>query len=80
MKKPGFSIRPTDFRAQNIDGTTLDIYRMVIAAFLVMDKTNRVRFFKEIVLVANVHPKIVFGMFSLTLSSTDIDILDWELR
>ena len=28
----------------------------------------------------NVSPKVVFEMFFLTLSGTDVDFLDWELR
>ena len=36
-----------DVRAQKTDGTTLDTYGMVVAAFLVTDKANRVRFFER---------------------------------
>ena len=53
---------------------------MVVAAFLVVDKANRVRFFEETFLVANVSPEVVFEMPFLTLSSADIDFLGWELR
>ena len=53
---------------------------MVVAAFSVKDKTNRVRFFEETFLVANVSPKVVFGMSFLTLSSADVDFLGRELR
>ena len=40
----------------------LYIYGMVIAAFSMTDKANRVRFFEEIFLVANVSLEVVFGM------------------
>ena len=79
VKELGFPIRPTNVRAQKIDGTMLDTYGMVVAAFLVTKKTNRVRFFEETFLVANVSPKVVFGMPFLTLSDADVDFLDWEL-
>ena len=46
-KELGLPIRPTDVEAQKIDGTTLDTHRVVIAAFPVTDKANRVRFFER---------------------------------
>ena len=73
-------IKPTDLKAQKIDGTMLDIYEIVVAAFLVINKANWVRFFEETFLVANISLEIVFGMFFLTLSSEAIDFLNWELR
>ena len=79
VKKLGFFIRPTDIRAQKIDGTTLDTFGIIVAAFLVTDKTNQVRFFEKTFLVANVSPKVVFKMFFLTLSDADVDFLVWEL-
>ena len=39
-KKLGLSIKAIDIGVQKIDGTTLDIYGMVVAAFLVKDKAN----------------------------------------
>ena len=51
----------------------LDIYRMVVAAFSVVNKANQVRFFEEIFLVANVNPKVVLGIPVFTFSSVDID-------
>ena len=52
---------------------------MVVAAFSVKDKANRVRFFEKTFLVANVSPKVVLGMPFLTLSSADVDFLGREL-
>ena len=49
---------------------------MLVAAFSVIDKANWVRFFEKTFLVANVRPKVVFGMPFFTLSSVDIDFLD----
>ena len=53
---------------------------MVVAAFSVTDKANRVRFFEETFLVANVSPEVVLGMPFLTLSGADVDFLDRDLR
>lgn len=58
----------------------LDIYEMILAAFLVIDKATRVRFFKEIFLIANVGLEIVFETFFHTLSSVNVDFLDQKLR
>ena len=44
------------------------------------EKENRVKFFEETFLVANVSPEVVFGMPFLTFSSADVDFLDRELR
>ena len=79
-KQLGLPIRPTDVGAQKIDGTMLDTYGMVVAAFSVEDKANRVRFFEETFLVANVSPEIVLGIPFLTLSGADVDFSGWELR
>ena len=73
------SIRTTDVRAQKIDGTMLDTFGMVVAAFSVTDKANRVRFFEKTFLMANVSPKVVLGMLFLSLSDADIDFLGQEL-
>ena len=58
----------------------LDTYKMVIIAFSVMDKANRVRFFEKTFLMANVSPEVVFGMLLLTLSDADVDFSRQELR
>ena len=46
---------------------------MVVTAFLVTDKANRVRFFEETFLVAIVSLEIVLGMLFLILSGADVD-------
>ena len=56
----GPSVRPTDIKAQNINGTMLNIYEIVVAAFLVTDKANRVIFFKKTFQVANISSKLDF--------------------
>ena len=80
VKQLGLAIRPTDVGAQKIDGTTLDTHGMVVAAFSVEDKANRVRFFEETFLVANVSPEVVLGMPFLTLSNADVDFPSRDLR
>ena len=58
----------------------LDTYGMVVAAFSVVNKANRVRFYEESFMLANVSPKVVLRMLFLTLSSADVDFLGWKLR
>ena len=52
---------------------------MVIAAFLMTDKPNKVKFYEETFVIANVGLKVVFGILFLTLSNIHIDFLDWKL-
>ena len=79
-KELGLSIRPIDIGSLKINSTILDTYEMVVTAFSIMDKANRVKFLEETFLMANVIPEVVFRMFFLILSGIDIDFLDWELR
>ena len=78
-KKLGLSIKPIDIGVQKFDGITLNIFGIVVAAFLVTDKANQLRFFKKTFLVANVSPEIVFGILFFTFSSANIDFLGCEL-
>ena len=80
IKQLGLSIRPTDVGAQKIDGTIPDTPGMVVATFSVVDKANRVRFFEETFLVANVSPEVVLGMPFFILSNTDVDFSSRDLR
>ena len=75
-KRLGLFIKSTDIGAQKIDVITLDIYRIVVAAFSMTNKANRVQFFQETFLVATVSPKVVFEMLFFNLSSADFDFLD----
>ena len=52
---------------------------MVVAAFSVTDQADRVRFFEETFLVANVSPDVVLGMLFFTLSGADVDFPKREL-
>ena len=79
-KQLGLPIKPTNIRAQKINSTMLDTYGIVVIAFSVVDKANRVRFFEKTFLVANVSPEVVLGIFFLILSGTDVDFSGWELQ
>ena len=51
----------------------------MIAAFSMTDQANKIRFFEEIFLIANVSPDVVFGMFFFILNNINIDFLKREL-
>ena len=52
---------------------------MVVAAFSVTDLADKVRFFEETFLVANVSPDVVLGIFFFTLSGADVNFPKKEL-
>ena len=58
----------------------LNTFGMVVAAFLVIDKANQVRFFEGTFLVANVSSEVVFKILFLNLSGADVDFLERKLR
>ncbi len=63
----------TNVEAQKINIITLEIYKMVVSTFSILDKDNRERFFGKSFLLANVKQDVVFGMFFLTISNADIN-------
>ena len=79
-EKLGLVVQTINVGAQKIDGTTLETYGMMVMAFSVTDQADKVRFFEEIFLVANVSPDVVLGMLFLTLNGVDIDFLKKKLQ
>ncbi len=75
----GFKIRKTNIKAQKIDGTTLEIYGIVVSTFSVLDKDGRERFIEKSFLLADVKPDVVFGIPFLTISNADIDFQTWDI-
>ncbi len=69
----GLKIQKTNVRAQNIDNTTLETYKMIVSTFSILDKDGREKFFEENFLLANVKPDIIFGMPFQTMSNFHID-------
>ena len=78
-KELSLPIRPTDVGAQKIDGIRLETYEMVVAAFLMEDKANRVKFFEKTFLVANISPEVVLRMPFFTWSGANVDFLGRKL-
>ena len=69
----------TDVGAQKIDGSTLQMFGMVLANFQVKDKLGRTRFFQETFLLADISAEVVLGMPFLTLSNADVQFVEKEL-
>ena len=74
-KELGLPIGPINVRAQKTDSITLNIYEIVVTAFLVTNKANQIRFFKKSFLIANFSLEVVFKMFFLTISNANIIFL-----
>ena len=68
----GLKVRMTDISVQEIDGSSLATYGMVIAVFQVVDKLGRSRFFQKTFLLADISMEVVLGMLFLTLSNPNV--------
>ena len=79
-KQLGLPVQSTNVGMQKIDRSTLDTYGMVVTSFSIIDKRNRVRFFEETFLMANISLEVVFGMPYLILSGANVDFLSHALR
>ena len=62
----------TNIGAQKIDGSTFEIFEIVIADFQVRNKINRPRFFQKTFLVANTIFEMILGMLFLKISNADM--------
>ena len=79
VERLGLVVQTTNIGTQKINGTTLETHGIVVAAFSVTDQADRVRFFEETFLVANISPDMVFRMPFFTLSCADVNFLKREL-
>ena len=71
-QKPSFHIQKINVKAQKIDGSTFETFKIVIADFQVENKVARPRFFQKTFLVANTKFEVILGMLFLKLSNTDM--------
>ena len=71
--------RHTNIKAQKIDGSTLQTFRIVLADFQVEDKLGKARFFQETFLLANISIEIVLGILFLTLSNVNVQFVEKKL-
>ena len=78
-KQLGLRTRKTNVKVQKIDGSLLATYEMVIAAFYVIEKLDKIWFFQETFLLANTSMEVVLGIFFLTFSNANIKFAEKEL-
>ena len=71
-KRLSLKTRKTNIGAQNIDGSALETFGMIIADFQLEDKGNMPRLFQEKFLVANTKFEMILGMPFLKLSNADM--------
>lgn len=79
-KKLGFSVQKTKFGLLKIDDSSFKTFRIVIIFFLINDKADRSRFFKEIFLIADISMNIALIMLFFTLSNAEINFLERKLN
>ena len=77
-EKLGLVVKFINVGTQKIDSTTFEIYGMVVAVFSVTDQANKIRFFKETFLMANISSDVLLEIFFFILSSANIDFLKRE--
>lgn len=64
----GLVVYSNNINVKKIDDTTLEIYRIVLMAFLVIDQANKVRLFVEAFLGTNLNSDVVLRIPFFTLS------------
>lgn len=72
----GLKVRLTNIDVQKINNSTLKTYKMVIAGFSVYDKLDRVWFFKENFLLANISIEIVLKIPLFSLSNANVEFTE----
>ncbi len=79
-QKLGFKICKTNVGAQKLDGTTLEIYGMVVFTFSMSDKDGRERFLEGSFLLTDIKPNIVLGIPFLIISNANVDFQAQDLQ
>ena len=70
----GFKVWRTNVGAQKIDNSLLATYRMVIAAFQVLDKLERAHFFQKSFLLADTSMEVILGMPFITFAMQTVSL------
>ena len=72
MAQLGFKVRKTNVGTQIINGSLLETYGIVIAAFQGLNKFGCSWFFQKTFLLADISIKVVLDMLFLTFSNADV--------
>ena len=76
IAKLGLKIPHTDVGAWKIDGSTLEIFGMVLASFQVEDKLDQAQFFQKTFLLVDISVEAVLEILFLTFSKADVSFLE----
>ena len=58
--------------AQNINGSTLETFKMIITNFQIKDKICKSQYFQEIFLITNIKVEVILRMFFLKLNNVNV--------
>ncbi len=72
IAKLGLITQKTNLNTQKIDSSVLETNKMVIVGFLIQDRLEKILFFEETFLLANISIEMVLKMFFLTFSNINI--------
>lgn len=72
-QKQNLLLKLTNIRVKNIDVNILQTYYIMVIAFILINKTKKLKFNKKTFLVANVSIKLVFKIFLLILNHININ-------
>lgn len=70
--KLGFEVLCINIKAQIIDGSTFEIFKIVLVSFQIEDKFRKTRFFQKTFLLTNINIKIVIKMFFFAPNNANI--------
>lgn len=70
--KLGFWARKPNVGAQKIDGSTFQLFKMILASFQIEDKLGKTQFFQETFLLADTSVKVILSICFLILSNANI--------
>ena len=72
VQKLDFHIQKTNVKAQKINDSTFETFKIVITNFQVEDKGDKPRFFQEIFLFADIKFEVILGMLFLKISNANV--------
>ena len=82
--KLDFTNKKINVRAQKINDSSLKIYSIVSANFLLQDSLDSTQFFEETLLLADISIEVVLGILFLLFNNTNVKFaklkkLTWRL-
>lgn len=76
ISRLGFKVCFINFKTEKLDGSTLEIFGIVLISFEVENSLKKTRFFEEIFMMANTNAKVIFKMPFLALNKIDLNFAE----